>query len=303
MPARYSQYTNHSHSYLKDFAVQKLLVFQSLWAMERRNADGVERSLEDNIQMITEAGYDGVSAVWTDADYARRISRMLKPNGMQAEGACFPATVDDLKPVLDIATETGLHHLTIQPNARLRRLEDCMPILEGWQRLADEVDFPIYIETHRDRMTNDLLFVLDLLDSFPSLRLLGDLSHFVVGREMVLPISEENQRHMQRILDHSWAFHGRVASCEQVQVEFAFPHNSPWLDLFMSWWDYGFRSWQKRAGPDDSLAFVCELGPKPYAIAGADGNELSDRWTDALQLRKHALDIWKSSQPGNAPSQ
>ena len=31
---------------------QRLLVMQSLWAMERRHTDGVERTLEENVEMI-----------------------------------------------------------------------------------------------------------------------------------------------------------------------------------------------------------------------------------------------------------
>jgi hypothetical protein len=46
------------------------------------------------------------------------------------------------------------------------------------------------------------------LDCFPDLKLLADLSHYIVGREFAWPISDENHRLMHRILDNSWAFHG-----------------------------------------------------------------------------------------------
>ncbi|HZP19807.1 MAG TPA: sugar phosphate isomerase/epimerase [Bauldia sp.] len=272
--------------------MQKLLVFQSLWAMERRHSDGFERSLEENIAMIAGAGYDGISSDWRDRDRVRRMSALLKSAGMTAEGQCFPKTVDDLKPVLEIATESGLHHLDIQPDVRPRKVADCIPLLEGWQRLAEEVGFPVYIETHRDRMTTDLFFVLDLLDAMPNLKLLADLSHFLVGREFAWPVDAENHAHIHRILDHSWAFHGRVATREQVQIEISFPHHKMWVDLFMGWWEFGFRSWRKRAADDATLAFTCELGPKPYAITGRDGNDTTDRWAEALAMKEMVRGLW-----------
>jgi hypothetical protein len=272
--------------------MQKLLVFQSLWAMERRHTDGFERTLEQNIQMIAEAGFDGISADWRDGRTVQRIAALIGPAGLTAEGQCFPQTVDDLKPALENATAFGLHHLDIQPDVRPRRLQDCVPLLEGWRRLAEQVDFPVYIETHRDRMTTDLYFTLDLLDCFPDLKLLADLSHFLVGREFAWPVSDENHALIHRILDNSWAFHGRVASREQVQVEIAFPHHRMWVDLFLGWWEYGFRSWRTRAGPDATLAFTCELGPKPYAITGPDGNDTTDRWAEALTMRNLVRQVW-----------
>jgi len=276
--------------------VQQLLVLQSLWAMERRHTDGFERSIEQNVELIAGAGFDGISVSLSNADLAKRVTSLLKPQGKVVEALCFPTTVADLEPSLELCTALGVHHLDIQPDVRPRRIAECIPLLEGWRRLAEQVDFPVYFETHRDRMTTDLYFTLDLLECFPDLKLLGDLSHFLVGREFATPISAENHALMHRVIDNCWAFHGRVASREQVQVEISFPHHQMWLDLFLGWWEYGFRSWRRRAQPDDVLPFVCELGPKPYAITGPDGNDMSDRWREALLLKDRIKALWETTQ-------
>ncbi len=271
---------------------QRLEIYQSLWAMERRHTDGHERSLEDNLAMIAQAGFNGVSASYESRDDVRRLTGLLAPLGLHAEGQCFPRTVDELQPVLENATEFGVHHIDLQPDVRPRRLSDALALIDGWTRLAEQVDFPVYIETHRDRMTTDLHFTLDLLDARPNLKLLGDISHYLVGREFALPVSDENHADMHQILDHSWAFHGRVASREQVQIEISFKPHRVWVDLFLDWWRYGFLSWKRRAGPDDSLIFTCELGPKPYAIIGRDGNDTTDRWAESLLMRDWIRELW-----------
>jgi hypothetical protein len=272
--------------------MKDLLVFQSLWAMERRHTDGFERSLEDNVRMIAEAGYDGVSGDFSNQNSAQRIAEAVRPHGLQIEALCFPKTVDQLKPTIEYATKYGAHHINLQPNAKPRKLSDCIPILEGWQRLAEEVDIPVYFETHRDRMTTDLFFTLDILDQLPDLKLLGDLSHFLVGREFAWPVSDEDHAGIHRILDKCWAFHGRVASREQVQIEISFQHHKMWFDLFLGWWEYGFRSWLARSGQESELVFTCELGPQPYAITGRDGNDTTDRWAEALIMRDAVQRVW-----------
>ena len=275
--------------------MQRLHIFQSLWAMERRHTDGHERSLAENIAMIAEAGFDGISAHYTKRADVVALNDTIQGMGLRIEGVCFPRSVDDLRLPLELAAEFPVSHINLQPDVRLRRVEDCLPLLDGWMRLAEEAGIPVFIETHRDRMTTDLFFTLDLLDQRPDLPLLADLSHFLVGREFAFPVEEENHALIRRILDNVHAFHGRVASREQVQIEISFPHHRPWLDLFLGWWDYGFRQWRARSADNATLAFTCELGPKPYAITGRDGNDTTDRWAEALMLRDMVRALWEAN--------
>lgn len=272
--------------------MSRLVVLQSMWAMERRHTDGLERSLEENVGMIVSAGFGGVSAHCTNRTNVGRLASLIKGHGLVIEGQAFPKTVDDLKPVLEIADEFGVHHINLQPDVRPRRLEDCFPLIEGWQRLAEQSKIPVLYETHRDRLTTDLYFTLDLLDHYPDLPLIADLSHILVGREFAWPVSQENHELVHRILDSAWAFHGRVASREQVQIEISFPHHRQWVDLFLGWWEYGFRSFLNRVGPGRKLCFTCELGPKPYSITGRDGNDTTDRWLESLQMKKLVEDLY-----------
>ncbi|AOF93993.1 sugar phosphate isomerase/epimerase [Sinorhizobium sp. RAC02] len=275
--------------------MQTLLFFQSLWAMERRHTDGHERSLAENVAMIADACFDGISAHYTNRVGVTRLNEGIVGTGLKIEGVCFPRAVDDLRLPLELAAEYPVSHINLQPDIRLRRVEDCLPLLDGWMRLAEDAGIPVFIETHRDRMTTDLFFTLDLLDQRPELPLLADLSHFLVGREFAFPVEEENHALIRRILRNTQAFHGRIASREQVQIEISFPHHRPWVDLFLEWWDYGFRSWRSRAADDAKLVFTCELGPKPYAITGRDGNDTTDRWAEALMLRQMVRDLWNAT--------
>jgi hypothetical protein len=185
---------------------------------------------------------------------------------MTWQAQCYPRSVDELKPVLALVRELGADHLNLQADVRPYTVAECIPYIEGWRGLASEAGVELHIETHRDRMTTDLFFTLHLLDRFPDLRFTADISHYVVGREFAWPIAAENHAMIHRILDNSW---------------------------FMGWWDYAIRSWRARAGPDETLTFLCELGPSPYAITGADGYELSDRWQEAIQMKEMIRSLWR----------
>ena len=50
-------------------------------------------------------------------------------------------------------------------------------------------------------------------------------------------------------------------------------------------------------GRTPTLTFLVELGPPPYAITGADGYELSDRWEEAQVMLRQVRALWASTAP------
>ncbi len=271
---------------------QQFLVYQSMWAMERRRPDGLEWSLGDKLAMIRDAGFDGAGVRFSDRSFVKPVTDFLRAHGMSWQAQAYPQTVDDLKPIIEHVLEFGADHLNVQPDVRPYRLEECFPLIDGWRKLADDAGIKMQIETHRNRMTTDLLFTLQLLDHYPDLRLTGDLSHYVVGREFWYPMTDADQALMHRIINNCWGFHGRVASREQIQLQLNFQQHQGWVAVFMAWWERGFRQWRDKAGPNETLTFLCELGPAEYAMTGADGYELSDRWEESQQMMQRVRELW-----------
>ncbi len=40
------------------------------------------------------------------------------------------------------------------------------------------------------------------------------------------------------------------------------------------------------------MTFLCELGPKPYAITDANDVDLADRWQEALMMKDMIRALW-----------
>jgi len=276
--------------------MQKLLVLQSLWAMQGLNDGPAERPLEDNVARIKAAGFDGFGVLWHDDAIAGRAAELAAAEGLTLEGLAVPQSLAEIEKALERAARFPVHHLNLQLKILPRTVAEASRVIASVQQLLAQASVPVYIETHRGRLTNDLFFMLEILERHPDLKLLADLSHYIVAREMELPVDEVTDRQMSVILDHSWAFHGRVAGSNQVQLPLGFAQHRGWVDQFVTWWSAGFASWSRRAPADGELTFVCELGPQPYAISGPDGRDLTDRWAESLLLADLARRAWQQAR-------
>lgn len=275
--------------------MQKLEVYQSLWGMQQRNTDVATRPHDEVFQQAADASFAGMCL----DPGVRQIDEYLnlKPLYQQHQMGClvnvFPNTVAEMRPLLEFSKEMGAPYANVIAPVFPMTVEGTIPIVRTWLDMADDIGIPIKFETHRDCITNDMFMTLQLLDAIPELRLTADLSHYCLNREMSAPISAANQAWIQRILERSDSFQGRVSSHEQIQVPLHFPQNQKWVEIFKDWWRRGFSSWRARADQDDTLIFLCELGPPEYALTDANNEELSDRFEEALLIRSWVEAIWQ----------
>lgn len=274
--------------------MQKLEIFQSLWAMELRQPGIPERPMEENFRMAAEAGYHGLCidpAVHEIDDFLK-----LKPLYREYELKCmvnaFPASIEELPLLLGLASELDASLVNVIGQVMPLTVEEGVPLVRQWMADAQRAGLPLLFETHRDCTLNDLYYALQLIELVPEMRLCADLSHYVIDREMRLPLSVTDQDYMHRILERSDCFQGRIANREQIQVQIDFPQHRDWVEQFRAWWKEGIGMWRQRSDQDATLIFLCELGPPPYAMTDANQAELSDRWREALVIRSWVEEIW-----------
>lgn len=274
--------------------MKKLEIFQSLWGMELGHPTQPERSHEENFRKVAEAGFDGIclDPTMADLDYYRETIPLFEKYQLKSMVNLFPRRASEMKPLLEFAREVKAAKVNTVAQVMPVSVAGAIPLINRWLQEAEEMGIQLLFETHRNGILNDLFFTLEVIDAIPELLLTADLSHFVVDRELELPLRELDKGFIQRIHERTDCFQGRVATREQIQIQLDFPQHQEWVNLFKGWWREGMRSWRSRNADDATCVFVCELGPPNYAITDARGLELSDRWVEALTIKHWVEEIW-----------
>lgn len=271
----------------------RLALFQALWAMDRLSVP--ERSMAEKFDQVAAAGFDGMAVDLGALSWAQARASIahFARTGLSACLTAFPGSDDELRRSLELAHELGAPFVVVIGQQMPIALSDMVKVVEAWLRIARSSGMPIQFETHRNCITNDLFTTSQLLDALPEMRLAADLSHYVVEREMPCPPTPQLRALIAKILQRSDSFQGRVAARGQIQVALDFPQNEKWVQLFKDWWREGFAYWLSRHTAEESMLFVCELGPPDYALTDRLGAEMSDRWAESLLLANWARALWR----------
>jgi hypothetical protein len=175
-------------------------------------------------------------------------------------------------------------------------------LVEATLKASETHHVPIYIETHRATITDDIWRTVQLTKKFPEIRFNGDFSHWYTGHEMVYGDIEAKWRFMQPVFDRVRFIHGRIGNPGCMQVDIGDGNNQTYVEHFKEMWTRSFVGFLKSAKPGDLIPFTPELlGPESYYArlfpnAAGEKVEESDRWEQALVYARIARECWADAE-------
>lgn len=233
-------------------------------------------------QALKESGYEAIQTLEPQA----AIDAGLVPTGLMR-------IFDDVDQMREQATrwrDAGCDCTTVQLGTGFESDDEMVRLAEAVLEIASDLNHPIYLETHRATMTQDIKRTLDLVERLPELRFNGDFGHWYIGHELTYGDMDMKFDKMRPVFERTRFMHLRVSSNAFGQLTASDPAESHHLDYYRRMWTASFVGFLKSAAPGDYFAVHSELLPAracyPKMVPGPDGvpREESDRWTESAFL-------------------
>ena len=214
-------------------------------------------------------------------------------------GRAGSGRVNEPKDAGELATRfaaEGMECATLHVGWGMEDDDQAALLLEAVLEASSRHRVPLYVETHRATLFQDMWRSVQFVKRFPELRFNGDFSHWYTGLEMVYGGFKNKLEFIRPVLERVSFLHGRIGDPGSMQVDIGSGdvETQPYVADFRALWSASFAGFLARARPGDYILFVPELlSPRIYyarrlAVSGSAKIEEGDRWNQALVLRRIA---------------
>lgn len=250
----------------------------------------------DQRQLLTavkEAGYMGVQG--GDPEICREL-------GLSFTGGGRINLPEEAEPLAARQKEMGHDASTCHVGWGMESDDEIFALVEAIIAASHKHDYPVYIETHRSTITQDMYRTVKICEKFPEVRFNGDFSHWYTGLEMVYGGFDNKLAFIAPVLERVRFLHGRIGNPGCMQVDIGDGTDRPYVDHFRQFWTQSFLGFLRSAQPGDYICFNPELlaANNYYArtFPDADGNlvEECDRWEQAKLYTRIARECFAAAR-------
>ncbi|HEY7304722.1 MAG TPA: hypothetical protein VH601_11435 [Bryobacteraceae bacterium] len=275
-----------------------LRVFMNLMALD---STGPRGSFLERLEGIRAAGFDGVQFT---AFAGREELADCVSLGSGFAGSGRINLPEEASPFAERIAGDGYECATLHAGWGLEDDEQAARLIQSILTAAQRWRIPLYIETHRATIFQDMWRTAGFVRRFPDVRINGDFSHWYTGQEIVYGGFEKKLAFIEPVLERVLFIHGRIGNpgCMQVRVD---PDAAPepvYVGHFKQLWTAAFRHFLRAASPGDSIYFAPELlAPEIYyarTFPNRDGVpvEESNRWEQSLLLKQIAEECFQKAK-------
>ncbi len=252
------------------------------------------------MESIHEAGYDGLQA----GDHLSRetLNACARLN-LIVSGSGRVNLPHEADPLTAKFVDCGFVNATLHVGWGMEDDATANALIEAVLQASEKYKLPLYIETHRATIFQDMWRTVQFLHRYPELRINGDFSHWYTGQELVYGGFDNKFRFLAPAFERVRFLHGRIGNpgCMQVDIGYGNVEGQPFVGHFKKLWTESMRAFVQSAVNGDYLCFVPELlaGGIYYArlVRDADGKlrEEGDRWEQSLVLRRIARECFAAA--------
>lgn len=249
------------------------------------------------LESIKEAGYNGLQA---GDQVSRDTINACQRLGLKVAGSARINVPDEADAIAARLADNGLVAATLHVGWGMEEDARVGALLEAVLKASENHKLPLYIETHRATIFQDMWRTVQFLRRYPDVRINGDFSHWYTGQEMVYGGFDNKFHFISPVLERVRFMHGRIGNpgCIQVDIGYGKVDGQPFVGHFRKLWTAAMQGFLKTAAPGDYLAFVPELLASGiyYArmVKDAEGrlHEEGDRWEQSLVLCRIARECF-----------
>ncbi len=243
---------------------------------------------------VRAAGYEAIQTL----DPAAALAAGLIPTGL----ARVFDDADAMRAAAVKGRDAGCDCTTVQLGTGLESDDEMARLAEALLEISSSEKHPLYLETHRATLTQDIRRTLDLVARFPELRFNGDFGHWYIGHELTYGDMDMKFEKMRPIFQRTRFMHLRVSSNAFGQLTASDPAEARHLNYYRRMWTASFAGFLAAAQAGDYFAVHPELLPArafyPKMVPGPDGalREESDRWTESVFLIEVARECFAEAE-------